>query len=171
MGAGVAGQSKWVLLFYHLCSVYQSINFSPRPKSRDLPILCVLFPLSRISHRSIVSPHPSPAPPNIPACLLLRVFCHVPLELLHLALFGFHTRNSDSFGHLPAYGFGLAGGRHGWMCFLVGGGWVGGLFVGFGGVDVEDLGECCCGCLRGLSGTRRGRVGDGLLDMVVLVVL
>ena len=124
-------------------SIYKFLSSS---QSRDLPILCVLFPLNRISNRSIVSTHPPPATPNIPACLLLRVLCHVPLELLHLAFFGFHARNADSFGHLAAYCFGLAGGRHGWMCFLVGGGWVGGLFVGFGGVDLEDLGECCCGC-------------------------
>lgn len=84
-------------------------------------------------------PHPPLPAPNIPPRLLLRILGHVALELVHLALFGLHARNPDSFGHLPAYGFGLVGGGHGWVGFFVGGGWVCGLFVV--GVNVQDLGE------------------------------
>ena len=69
MGAGVAGQSKWVLLFYHLCSVYQSINFSPRPKVVIFPSCVSSSPQSNLTSFNCVPPFLSyhPKYPRVPA--------------------------------------------------------------------------------------------------------
>ena len=119
-----------------------------------------------------MSPHPPPSSPNIPPRLLLRIFPYIPPELLHFTLFPglrleFEARDADAFGHLPADGFGVAGGAHGgflglglglglgvgwwwWLLLVVvvvgvGGGFCGGgggcgLGCGGGG---EELGESC----------------------------
>lgn len=56
-----------------------------------------------------MSIHPLHTSPNIALRLLRGVFSHIPPQLLQFALFGLDPRDADAFGHLAAYGFGLAG--------------------------------------------------------------
>lgn len=119
---------------------------------------CLPPSLSPILFSLTMATHPLHPTPNIPLRLLRSIFPHIPPDLLHFAFFGLDARDADAFAHLAAYGFGLAGGAHGWMGFV---GWWG--TGGFG--EGEELGESCSGCfvrfgscgVEGFGGWGEGR--------------
>lgn len=118
--------------------VYNRPKLHPKckPLAACLPACLPLSPILSLT----MSIHPLNPTPNIPPRLLRSILSHIPPQLLHFAFFGFDARDADAFGHLAAYGFGLAGGAHGWVGFV--GWWGAGDFVGG-----EELGEGCGGWL------------------------